>query len=295
LFLPSRKSSITLGRLEDYKDLIETATDDLEARLETIDEKLETLMARTATESETVDLQRIKDERSSTQKCLLICAQFSKLIDQFHVNPTDGSSRDANAIPERITNDGIRECRISIEHTTARLEKHMQDILDRMASKSSTTMTQEDASYLVRLREEWATARQCRDICAKADQHLKDNISIIDNHATGDEAVQFLVSNSLKTIHGKNRGFGDQIKQLGGHLSDESIQKVSGDFLQMSIRSSGIRASSRSSDALSKDNDVNEGKRHWRPQYGSGRTLKPELDSDVTFNQESLGGAESDK
>jgi hypothetical protein len=295
LLLPSRKSSITLGRLEDYKDLIQTATDDLEARLETIDEKLEALMTRTATSSETTDLQRIKDERSSTQKCLLICAQFSKLIDQLHVIPTDGSSRGADAIPEKITSDGIRECKVSIEQTITKLERHMQDILDRMTSKSSTTMTQDDASYLVRLREEWATARQCRDICTQADQHVKDNISIIDNHATGDEAVQFLVSNSLKTIHGKNRGYGDQIKQLGGHLSDESIQKVSGDFLQMSIRSSGNRASSRSSDALSKDNDVKEGKRNWRPQYGGGRTLKPELDSDFTLNQESMGGAESDK
>lgn len=100
---------------------------------------------------------------------------------------------------------------------------------------SSVTMPQEDTRNLARLREEWTSALKCRDICFQADQHLKENVSVIDNYATGDEAVQFLVSNSQKTIHGKNRGYGDLIKQLGGHLSDQSIQKVSGDFLQMSI------------------------------------------------------------
>jgi hypothetical protein len=64
---------------------------------------------------------------------------------------------------------------------------------------------------------------------------LKD-ITVVLSHATGNEAVQFMVSNSQKTTHGKNRGYGDQIKQLGGHLSGQSIQKVSGDFLQMSTQ-----------------------------------------------------------
>jgi hypothetical protein len=295
LVASSRKSSVTQERLEDYKDLIETATNDLEARLETIDEKLEALVARTATRSETPELRRIKDERSSTQKCLLICAQFSKLINQLQPTPTAGTSRDAGTIPERITSDGIGECRISIEKATAKLEKHMQDTMDQMMFKSGATMTQEDASYLARLREEWTTARQCRDICTKAEQHLKDNISFIDNHATGDDAVQFLVSNSEKTIHGKNRGYGDQIRQLGGHLSDESIQKVSGDFLQMSIQRLENRTLPVRGDTSLKGNDLNEEGRSWGPQYGSGRILKSELDANITVSQELSSGAESDR
>jgi hypothetical protein len=252
-------------------------------------------VARTATRSETTDLRRIQDERSSTQKCLLICAQFSKLIDQLQPIPTDGRSRDAGTIPERITSDGIGECRISIERTAARLEKHMQDILDQMMFKSGATMTQEDASNLARLREEWATARQCRDICTKAEQHLKDNISYIDNHATGDDAVQFLVSNSEKTIHGKNRGYGDQIRQLGGHLSDESIQKLSGDFVQMSVQRSETRILPARSDTSLEGNGVNEERKNWSPQYGSGRILKSELDAKITVSQASSSGAESDR
>ena len=168
----------------------------------------------------------------------------------------------------------------------------MQEILDRMV-KTPAVMTQEDTEYLAGLREEWSTARQCRDICSKADQHLQENISVIDNHATGDEAVQFLVANSQNTIHGKNRGYGDYIKQLGGHLNDQSIQKVSGDFLQMSIRRSEIKVPSAHSDTSLNSNYTNKGVTNWRPQYGSGRILKAEPHPDVAVNQRSSSRAGS--
>jgi hypothetical protein len=295
LLLFSRRSSVTLEKLEEYKDLIKTATNDLEARLETIDERLEDLVARAVAGSEASDLQRIKDERSSTKKCLLVCAQFSKLIDELQPTLTLDNSRDADAIPGKITSDGLRQCRISMEQTVAKLESHMQNIFDHILSKSDASITQDEIKTLGRLREELATAQQCRDICNKVDQHLKDDASVIDNHATGDDAVQFLVSNSQKTIHGKNRGFGDHIKQLGGHLSDESIQKVSGDFSQMSIRRFDNGVSLVRVETSEKDVGINEENRNWRPQYGGGRILKPELDPNITTSQGSSSRAGPNK
>jgi hypothetical protein len=275
-----------LKRLEEYRHLIESATSDLEARLQTIDEKLEAVITRAATDAEITELQRIKEERLSTQKCLSICAQLSELIDQLQPIPLEGPG----VVPETIAGDGMQECRDSMEQTTARLERHMQDVLDRMMAKSNTVMTHEDTAHLARLREEWKTARQCRDICSKADQHLKENISIIDNHATGDETVQILVSNSTKTIHGKNRGYGVQIKQLGGHLSDQSIQKVSADFAAMSVRRSQDEKSNVQENAKAKGHDGDERRADWQPHYGSGRTLKPELVPDSTMGQRDGAG-----
>jgi hypothetical protein len=277
---------VTLERLGEYKKLIKTATSDLEARLETIDEKLQFLVDRAASSPATTEIQSIRDERSSTQKCLVICAQFAKLIDELQLSSAKDAPHGSDNIPERITSDGIQECRSSMEQTAARLESHMQDVLDRMMSNSSVTMTQEDTRYLARLREEWATARKCRDICVQANQRLKENISVIDNHATGNKAVQLLVSNSQKTIHGKNRGYGDQIKQLGGHLSDESIQKVSGDFLQMMVHVPEHRASSPQVETTSGEKSTSEEATKWRPQYGSGKTLRTRLLSDAMTNHD---------
>ncbi|KAJ5041463.1 hypothetical protein PSV09DRAFT_2417367 [Bipolaris maydis] len=163
-----RKSSITLERLRDYKDLITTATNDLKARLKTINEKLQSLVERTTSSSATPELQSLKEE------------------------PKD-LPQGVDSIPKKITSDGIQEYRISIEQTTAKLETHIQNILDQIMASLSTK------------------------------QNLKENVSVIDNHATGHEAVQFLVLNSQKTIHSKNRGYGDYIKQLSSHLSDQSI------------------------------------------------------------------------
>jgi hypothetical protein len=60
-----------LEKLEEYKDLIKTATNDLEARLETISERLEDLVTRAVVRFKASDLQRIKDERLSTKKVSL--------------------------------------------------------------------------------------------------------------------------------------------------------------------------------------------------------------------------------
>jgi hypothetical protein len=46
-----RKSSLTAENLDEYRDLIKNATDDLEAHIQYIDEKLEAIFGRTVTRS----------------------------------------------------------------------------------------------------------------------------------------------------------------------------------------------------------------------------------------------------
>jgi len=90
----------------------------------------------------------------------------------------------------------------------------MKDLMDRLGTKLRAAMTSEDeVADVVRLQEEWETARPCMDICFKADNHLKDNVSTVDNYATGD-AVQIMVSTNGKIIHGKNRGLGWRTRQI---------------------------------------------------------------------------------
>lgn len=240
----SRQSSLTSESLEAYRDLIKTATDDLQAYLQSIDEKLESFIGSTETAggSDTIELGRIKEERISTQRCLQICAHLSDHINhiQLTTNRNDSSpeSMDTDNIPERLVAEGLQECKNSLAITAAKLEGHMTDIIDRLIAKSkAVTASEEDFADLVKLRDEWDTARQCMDICSKADTHLKENVSTIDNYATGD-TIQFMVSTNGKTINGRNRGLGWRTRQVGGHLSDVSLQKLSGDFLSITLRTS---------------------------------------------------------
>jgi hypothetical protein len=128
---------------------------------------------RTASSSTIIELQNITEGHSSTQKYLSICSQFSKVINQLQPSLAKDIRQFSDDIPERITSNGIENCRVSMEETAARLENHMQVILDQLMSNSSA-MTQEDTRYLEQLREEWTIARKCKDICLQADQHLKE-------------------------------------------------------------------------------------------------------------------------
>ena len=200
---------------------------------------------------------------------------------------------DPDAIPERVTNEGLQECKNSLTLTAARLERHMKDLMDRLVTKSKTAMTSEDdVADLVRLREEWETTRQCMDICSNADNHLKENVSTIDNYATGD-AIQFMVSTNGKIIHGKNRGLGWRTRQVGGYLNDASIVQLSRDMSRTTFQNIGNDVSSSRSNTLSVPDDTVESGpiSDFKERYGRGIRLKSKLTPDVTTS--SAGSAES--
>ena len=286
----SRKSSVTAESLESYKDLIKTATADLEAHLESIDEKLETIFEQTVIESDSDAAERrlIKEEQLSTKRCLQICAQLSDHINQIQLMPKRSGSYpgtiDPDAFPERVTNVGLQECRNSLILTAAKLERHMQDLIDRLVTKSKTAMaSDEDIANLARLQDEWRTAHQCMDICSQADNYLRENVSTIDNYATGD-AVQFMVSTDGTIIHGKNRGLGWRTRQVGGHLSDVSVQHLSRDMTSISIRNTGNEGPPSGGDTPSVPNDgVENGTiSDFRERYGQGFKLKSKSIPDAT-------------
>ncbi|KAK2777128.1 hypothetical protein CKAH01_12253 [Colletotrichum kahawae] len=270
------RSATTAESLEKYQAMIKTTTDDLEARLDSIDAKLAAIFDRTVseTDADAKELQRIRAERESTQKCLEICAQLADHIGR--VQQRSSSRRqepaDESVYSERVTNEGLQACKERLAQTVSDLERHMDQLMGRLISKSATNMSSDDeVAQLSKLREEWTTARQCLDICSKAESHVKENISIIDNYATGNDTVQFLVSTTGKTIHGKNRGYGSMTRQVGGHLSDASLQQMSRDISRISVPATGpVSASSvedttsASDDRLDHEPDINFGHRHGR-------------------------------
>jgi hypothetical protein len=224
----------------------------------------------------------IQEERLSTQKCLQICAQLSEHIHQIPLaSERNGSpGGDPDTMPERITINGLQECKNSLALTAAKLERHMSELIDRLIVKSKAAITsEEEAADLARLREEWATTRQCVDICSQADIHLKENTSIIDNYATGD-AVQFMVSTDGKIIHGRNRGLGWRSRQVGGHLSDRTVQKLSQDFSHMSFQSIGRASPSLRDNTPPADNDgtQHESSSEFKERYGRGFKLASAAD-----------------
>jgi hypothetical protein len=251
----------------------------------------------TESNPDATELRLIKEERLSTQKCLQICDQLSDHINQIQLTPKRGASSpgpiDPDAVPERVTNEGLQECKNNLTLTAARLENHMKDIMGRMVTKSKTAMTSEDeVAELARLQEEWETVRQSMNICSKAENHLKENVSTIDNYATGD-AVQFMVSTNGKIIHGKNRGLGWRTSQVGGYMSDAAVIHLSRHMSRTSFQNTGNDGSfSRSNTSSVPDDTVESGPvSDFRERYGRGIRLMPKATAEVTTP--STGLAES--
>lgn len=61
--------------------------------------------------------------------------------------------------------------------------------------------------------------------CSRAHEHLKDNGSVIEDYATGD-TVQFIISTSEKTLHGKNEGLGIKRRQKSDPASTSHLTFV---------------------------------------------------------------------
>ncbi|KAL4943092.1 hypothetical protein BDV06DRAFT_190804 [Aspergillus oleicola] len=276
-----RKSTVTAETLENYEDLIETAKVDLEAHLEAIDGKLERILSKASSGSDedSLELRQMKEERLSTEKCLQICAQLSEHISQVQITPGNDSPSPSNpgALPERLTSAGLQECKDSLKHTSARLEKHMHGLIDRLLTKSASgSASEEESTELARLRDEWETTRQCIDICSKADNHFKESITTVDNYATGD-ATQFMVSTNGQVIHGRNRGLGWRSRQVGGHLDDVSLQQLSKDFTSISfhnIRDAALSSPGNTTSAAS-DMASSESTSEFSRRYGRGSKLTP--------------------
>ena len=103
---------------------------DLEAHLQDINEKLESVLAHTVTESnlDAANLRLIEEGRLSAQKCLHICAQLSDHIDRVQMglmqHGRDSSELiDSVALLERVTSQGLQECKESLRITAGKLGK----------------------------------------------------------------------------------------------------------------------------------------------------------------------------
>ncbi|KAJ5471370.1 hypothetical protein N7530_008727 [Penicillium desertorum] len=228
--------------LAGYKATFNIALTDANLdRLEVIDSKLVCIVEESETQSKpgAAELQSVKEERLGTEKCLQICAQLSDHIDHIKFMPDGGgASHHPDTLdipPETVTNESLQECKNNFSLTASRLEKHMQDAMNRLLSQPiPTTSSKIDEEDLARLQDGYITARQCLDICSKADSHLKDNDNVIEDYGPGDGS-KFKVSTYGEVLHAKSRARGWRTQQLGGYMSENTVQRLSRDIATINM------------------------------------------------------------
>jgi len=289
------KSSYTVESLQASKDLAETASIDLKAHLDSIEAKLESFFGQSAAKSDAAatEQQLMKEEKLSTERCLQICVQLSEHIGQLQqeVKSTPGTVNSAD-FSEAIVDNGLQKCKESLNETAAKLEMHMQDLMGRLVDKTKNSVGSDDAADLLRLRDEWEATRRGVRMCSQAEQHFKQAVSDIENYATGD-AIQFMVSTNGKVIHGKNQGLGWRTRQVGGYLSDASIQQISRDMVSAGTRADENKGNVAKENLPSASDSALDGEGNADfDKFGRGFKLKPKPESSATVpsNKPAEGG-----
>lgn len=186
-----------------------------------------------------VEVQQIQEERLGTEKCLQICTQLSEHIAQIRLAGLSGSASSSSSrldtAPERITNEGLDECEDSLSRMANRLACHEKALFTRLASMvKGSGMADGSAGEIARLREEWESTHRQMEILSKAGRKLEETVSVIRNHATGN-AIQVMVSVDGKPIHGTNEGTGEWTRQVGGYMSNETVQEIMRGMVQMTV------------------------------------------------------------
>lgn len=254
------------------------ATDDLEERMEVLNEKFDAVLDRTLPEStaESTELRAIEEQRLSTQKCLQICAKLSAYLGEIKIAPSKTGETTTDSDAERIMNDGLQEWQHSLHNTTQKLNGHMNTLIGRMANLAKTGCASvKDTDELMRIQNEIEMNREFLDICFRADRQAKEKISQIDNYATGDDNLQFLVSTDGKVIAGKNRLFGSRTQQLGGHIDGITLRHITQPNANIGIRHEGVDEQTQQEDVTpSSKNMLREPQDpEFIDRYGNGRKL----------------------
>ena len=130
----------------------------------------------------------------------------------------------------QTTADTIKACKEKLSVTSTQLEKHLQDLNNRLQKFSSPSPTQskEAADEQDRMKEEMESIKQCLVICSQAVKQA-ERTNDYEDISMADDGQQVVVSTIGDLISAKRITAGNRSFQWLGQMSDESLQQLSRD------------------------------------------------------------------
>jgi hypothetical protein len=244
--LHSRTVAVTSNVLKEYKELITNTTTDLEDHLKEIDAKLQALSLKgsSVSDEDIAERERIQEEKDSTKQCLTICAQVSEHIGQVQplafedVSTAEHTHQEIVArlrgltSAKQVTANVLKECKERLTNATSNLERHLQEIENRLRTLSSqgASISGGDAVERERVQEEKESIKQCLSICTEASQQVKESrTNDFGDVSVGKDGHQVIVATLGDLISAKRVTAGDRGAQWLGQMSDGSLQQLSRD------------------------------------------------------------------
>ncbi|CRG90139.1 hypothetical protein PISL3812_07181 [Talaromyces islandicus] len=268
-----RQAAVTTNVLDEYRKMIDEASSDLQEHLALIDERMRSLLAQKGSQVEYApEVEEIKKEKEGIGQCLAICSEVSELIEGFQSRqlPTEyssshASSRNTHFFPSATTttNKLLAEFKEKLSMNHQNLKSRLFELENQLQNQKGEEPSLHDKATLKAMKEERDSIDQCLKICTEAsDLTTTVRTNVFENVASADNAHQLVVSTIGELISAKYVTTGSNSIQWLGQMSDETLQKLSGDHKHF--------VNERTSGPVPTEKDG------FRHRYGAGRQLDKE-------------------
>ncbi|KAL6902434.1 hypothetical protein GGI43DRAFT_339033 [Trichoderma evansii] len=233
--LNMKNVKMTRDALDQYNEMIRETTADLQAHLQSMDDKLEAIANQSrsgpgaATE---LDVKRMEEERQSAQQCLLICESARSQM-QNHIQGLQDNMQplDAESNQDRLqTAVALSEARDRMVRMITDLQKRLVDLSAKSLNTEVSLRSHEFEQDQARILKDIDTAKQCLEVCnMAADQASRQRVHVFGDVTAEDNAHQLIVSTVGDLLNAKNIKAGNYSVQWLGSMTDASLQQLSMD------------------------------------------------------------------
>ncbi|KAL3462748.1 hypothetical protein BJX64DRAFT_258536 [Aspergillus heterothallicus] len=242
-YVNSRTTKITKHVIEEYKELIQNTQCDLEDHMENIRTKVEALSPNgsASTTINQAELQRMEDEKQSTQKSLDICQQFLTLLDQSQpsllrglegasMEPTQLHSSSERPTQSSLINaEGLNSARKEIMSWRIQLLQNLYQVdkqlpitrMDIPRPLLSKVLEAEQQTFQEEMLGTEALLEFCKHAEAEANQ---PRMNYYEDVTAGDNSHLAVVTTLKDLISAKRIKSGSGSKLVLGQMSDDTIQ-----------------------------------------------------------------------
>jgi Fungal N-terminal domain of STAND proteins len=231
---------VTIQVLEEYKALIANTKSDLEDRLETIDDKMQSTSETTQPpEQKANDQKEIQEEKDSATQCLEICAQVSVHLDQVRRTIWIGKENPAGGSQDRVTTldmllssrfttaESITNCESILKAQSVRLKSRLDDIDSQLQEEPKPDSITSQAPERENIEDEYESTKQSLAMVEEASQRAaKKGMNYYEDIQLAEDTRQVIVSTFGDLISAKSISVGARSVNYMGQMSDASLQQL---------------------------------------------------------------------
>ncbi|KAF5539424.1 beta-lactamase [Fusarium mexicanum] len=218
-------TAVTRNVIDEYKDMIDDTTADLQKHMQRLDERARSLAPPAeSVESDSTDWLALFEEKESTRKGLQICTELSLHIEALESTSSENPQFSQQPSADKYIKSSLSSAKSSISALESRLRSHGSEIDKRMdAMKLKTDLSEDDINELAQLQETKESIHQCMNVVAHAGEDLaRERANVFEDITMADNAYGITVSTVKDLVYARRVNVQGQARYVGGQIDEAS-------------------------------------------------------------------------